>query len=119
MMLFMQDRECFGTIKAKWKGVEIPGELKPHLGPLFTGALVVSNQAKVDELTFTHRKLKGIDMEAYAVFCAAKYADSPQPIAIAIKSISDCADEEKNDLWRRYAAYTSAAVLIEWIGRYA
>jgi nucleoside phosphorylase/CheY-like chemotaxis protein len=118
IMMYMSDSEVTRNIQNSWKEKLPTSKLSVHLGPMFTGALVVSNQAKVDELTHTHRKVKGIEMEAYAVFCAAKYSDSPQPVALAIKAISDLADHEKDDVWQRYAAHTSASYLLEWARRY-
>lgn len=118
MVLFMSDLAVARSIKTAWTKAKPTNDLRVHLGPIFSGALVVANQEKIDELTYTHRKLKGIEMEAYGMFCAAKYAEAPRPVALAIKSISDLADEAKDDSWRAYAAYTSAAYLLEWAKRY-
>jgi nucleoside phosphorylase/CheY-like chemotaxis protein len=118
MVMFMSDPKVLKDIQAAWEGPLPSPKLSVHLAPMFTGALVVANQAKVTELTFTHRKLKGIEMEAYGVFCAAKYADAPQPVALAIKSVSDLADHAKDDAWRRYATHTASRYLLEWAIRH-
>jgi len=46
-------------------------------------------------------------MEIYGVYYAARFSTEPRPKAIAIKSVCDFADEEKNDVYQAYAAYTS------------
>lgn len=116
--LFMASSEVTARIRNAWKDKRPDHDLTVHLGPMFTGASVVAAQDKVDELTSSHRKLKAIEMEAYAIFCAAEYASAPKPIAIVVKSISDLADVAKDDAWRKYAAHTSSRYLIEWARQY-
>ncbi|WPX20106.1 hypothetical protein RHM58_09260 [Pseudomonas sp. 10S4] len=60
-------------------------------------------------ITAQNREVLGVEMEAYAVMASADFACKPSPIPIAIKSVCDYADAEKNDMWQSYAAYTSAA----------
>jgi nucleoside phosphorylase/CheY-like chemotaxis protein len=116
--LFMSAPDVTARIKADWQFKRPDHDLIAHLGPIFTGAWVVADQQKVNELTASHRKLKSIEMEAYAIFCAAEYAGEPKPIAMVVKSISDLADVAKDDAWRKYAAYTSASYVIAWARRY-
>ncbi|UKJ05811.1 hypothetical protein [Solitalea lacus] len=54
-------------------------------------------------------------METYAVFYAACNCSKPQPLAFSTKSLSDFANEEKNDDYQMYAAYTSASYLYNFI----
>jgi nucleoside phosphorylase len=58
-----------------------------------------------------HRKVIGIDMEAYAIFAAANDARKPQPSPIVLKSVADYADEGKRDDYHAFAAYTSSRAL--------
>ena len=94
-------------------------ELRIHLGPLASGAAVLADSKVSERLLSLHRKLLGIDMETYGVFCAASEASVPRPQPLVIKGICDFADEEKGDDLQRYAAYTSACVLArfaeEWL----
>ncbi len=61
-----------------------------------------------------NRKLSAIDMEGYAIFASARYAEHPRPHPILLKGLSDFADKEKDDRWRTYASYTSARLLFSW-----
>ena len=56
------------------------------------------------------RDLIAVEMEVYGVYYAANWAISPRPQFIAIKSVCDYADAEKNDDFHDYAAYTSVRV---------
>jgi nucleoside phosphorylase/CheY-like chemotaxis protein len=102
---------------------QFPGSKPDHaldvvFGPMFTGSAVIANSQFAASLGDMHRKIKGIDMEAYSVACAAKYAAHAAPIPIILKSVSDFADAEKNDDFHAYASYTSAMVLFEWARRF-
>jgi nucleoside phosphorylase/CheY-like chemotaxis protein len=83
-----------------------------------SGAAVVANNEIIKDVTSQARKLKGIEMEAYGLFCAASNATNLKPKALVIKSVCDFADENKNDNIQDYAAYSSANVLYEFIMRY-
>lgn len=109
-------RDLLIEIQSKWSGETQPDRtLKTIIGPMFTGAAVIADRNVASELVKQNRKVRGIDMEAYAIFCAAKYAAAPAPKAFAIKSVCDHADANKDDKWQKYAAYTSAAYLTHWI----
>ena len=56
-----------------------------------------------------------IEMEIYGMMLAAESLPDPQPISIAFKSVCDYADPNKNDKWQKYAAYTSATFVYEFI----
>lgn len=98
------------------------GQLKPDnrlkvwFGPIASGSAVVADGKKIESIRTYHRKLIGLDMETYGVYHAAKYFSvSGSTIGISIKSISDFADEVKNDKYREYAAFTSANFIYELI----
>ncbi len=54
-------------------------------------------------------------METYGMFFAARNSTIQNPSAISIKSISDFADEDKDDEFRNYAAFTSARYAYKFI----
>jgi nucleoside phosphorylase len=60
----------------------------------------------------------GIEMEAYGLYAAAAQSGSPRPTAFALKSVCDFADEQKDDKWQAYAAYTSAEIFRTFAERY-
>lgn len=90
-----------------------PGNtLDIHIGPLASGAAVVADKEVFNQIQARqHRKLIGLDMEAYGVMSAASELPAPQPKCAVIKSVSDFADKEKSDKCRDYAAYVSAQVV--------
>ena len=47
-------------------------------------------------------------MESYAVMYAVKEAPAPKPNGLVIKSVCDYANEEKSDLYQKFAAFNSA-----------
>lgn len=87
-------------------------DLNLHKGQNGTVPAVVANVDVVNEMMFHNRYLQGIEMEAYGLYLAACYSVEPRPKAFAsIKSVSDFADEHKENKYRDYAAYTSSAFL--------
>ena len=47
-------------------------------------------------------------MEIYGMYYAAYCALNPKPKFVAMKSVSDFANQRKNDEYHDYASYTSA-----------
>jgi nucleoside phosphorylase len=89
-----------------------------HLGPVASGASVVADPSFLEEVKLQHRKLLGVEMEAYGVLAAAEESPLPQPKAFSIKSVCDFGDENKNDQFQHYAAFTSASALKIFVERY-
>ncbi|MBX7047307.1 MAG: hypothetical protein K1X86_15865 [Ignavibacteria bacterium] len=90
--------------------------LKVFLGPLASGSAVLADKKKLDKLRVNYRKLIGIDMETFGVYYAVKnYCSNNRIKVISIKSISDFADQRKSDKYRKYAAYTSASFIYNFI----
>ncbi len=100
-------------IRENWKGSKPESVLRLHQGPVASGASVIANGDIYAEIQDQHRKLLGIEMEAYGVLAAAKLASNPKPKAFIAKSVCDFADEQKNDNYQQYASYTSAQALQE------
>ncbi len=74
-------------------------------------ASVIADPAVVEEIAVHARKLIGMDLETYAVYYAGRACPHPKPDVISLKSVCDFADEDKDDTFQNYAAYTSAAVV--------
>lgn len=86
-------------------------ELKLLIGPVVSGASVVTDSDIVqDVLNNQDRNVLGIEMEIYGMYYAASWAMNPKPKFLAIKSVSDFADQHKGDEYHKYASYTSAKV---------
>ena len=98
-------------IKNQFKGAKPDFTLQLHLGPVATGAAVIANSDKVKSIQNNQiRDVIAIEMEIYGVYYAARWAVSPKPHYIAIKSICDFADETKTDDYHYYASHTSAKI---------
>lgn len=93
-------------------------ELKLRIGPMATGSSVLADEDILERVLLQNRNLLAVEMEAYGVLAAAVDGKYPRPTALAMKSVCDFADAEKNDQWQGYAAYTSAQALKEFFERY-
>ncbi len=99
---------------------EYPGEapqtiLDLHIGPVASVPAVIQSNEEINKIRAHSRKLIGIEMETYGVFYSAAHCSKPKPVALSIKSVSDFANEEKNDSVQDYAAYTSSSFIYELI----
>lgn len=106
-------------IKNDWRG-EVPDtELRLHSGPVGCGSAVLADYTIVEDIIENQqRTLLGIEMEIYGVYSAASSSPEPRPITFSLKSVCDHADNQKNDKYQKYAAYTSAQVVREFFERY-
>jgi nucleoside phosphorylase len=105
-------------IRADWSRELPAGEFRCHVGPMASGASVIANASLAEEIALQNRDLIGIEMEAFAVMVASEYAVSYQVLTLAIKSVCDYADKEKQDGWQPYAAYTSSRFADELFRRH-
>lgn len=96
------------SIQDTWQGDDPPNELKLHLGPVGSGAAVISNSGYISDKIKHQRKLLAIDMETYAIFYTASHCTDPKPKALSIKAISDHANADKGDKVQKYCAHVSA-----------
>jgi len=110
------ERDQFRTENI-WRAWYTNNRAKPpkvFMGLLASGAAVIQDKNLVDEILNTSRKVVGLDMEAFGVFQSAHLATSPSPKVLIAKSVSDFADNQKNDDWQQYAAFTSARFIYEF-----
>jgi nucleoside phosphorylase len=99
------------AVRASFQGQTPKTALSLYIGPLASGAAVLADADKFEEVKQHQRKLLGVDMEAYAVMAAASEMPFPQPEVLVLKGVSDFANAAKDDRFRHYAAYTSSRVL--------
>jgi nucleoside phosphorylase len=111
LTLISNNNSLLDEIKSKWPAEKPETSLKLHIGPVASGAAVLSHNSVIESIKKHNRKLLGVEMESYGVLYAATHCPKPRPIVIAIKSVCDFADSEKNDNYQRYAAYTSSSIL--------
>lgn len=83
-----------------------------HVGPLASGACVVANKSVLNkQVRDIIQDTKALEMEGYGVAYAAKCAGEPRPMPIIAKSICDFADNQKDDKYQKFAAYTSCEIV--------
>ncbi len=83
-------------------------ECHVHIGPMACGSSVVANRSILEKQIHTQLDTTaGLDMESYAVVFAAIHASQPRPIPIIVKSVCDFADNQKTDIYQKFAAHTS------------
>jgi nucleoside phosphorylase len=116
--LLARDVAGLAAIQQGWKGPKPSSILTLHVGPVASGAAVLQDASVRAEIEKQHRKLLGIEMETYGLFSAVDDAPLPQPKAISLKSVADFADENKDDDFQAYAAYTSANALKLFVEKY-
>lgn len=112
---FALDGSVADSIRRAWTGSDRNSVLNIHIGPVASGAAVLADRAFTNQLVEQHRKLLAVEMETYAIFAACHDSVLPQPKPFSMKSISDFADQGKNDDFQRYAAYTSAQALKRFV----
>lgn len=103
-------------ISRAWPG-EVPRKrLSLHVGPIGSGAAVLSSKQPILDIVKHWRKLVGVEMEAHAVHVACRDTMTPAPKFLCFKSISDFA-EKKDDRWQKYAAFTAAECCYRFLTR--
>ncbi len=89
-------------------------EFYVHNGPLASGTAVVANSSVIKKQIYSSfEETKGVEMEGYGVAYAVSHALNPKPHTIIAKSVCDFADERKNDVYQKFAAYTSCGFVKE------
>lgn len=115
-----QDFSFLAQVRQRWPATKPKEALNAHVGPNASGPIVVADGTTLNTIKVTqNRDVIGLEMEAYGVYAAALSAGIPRPSVLSVKSVCDFADPRKNDDMQRYAAYTSAQILSEFLKRYA
>jgi len=85
-----------------------------RFGSLAAVEKVIANSEYIEDLRSRHRKLVGVEMESYGIAIATEYV-KPKPGFIAIRGVSDFADEKKDDNQRDTACQNAARFVIRLI----
>lgn len=109
------DQSNLDRIKNLYPANTPDNSLQMYIGPIASGASVLQNQQYIDEIKKHNRKLIGVEMEIYGVMSAIRYATTPIPTGICMKSVCDFGNSNKNDDWQKYAAYTSSKLMEQLI----
>ena len=104
---FCMKRSNISGIQDDWQGEDMEAKLSVHQGSLYCGSAVIASSSMSKTFMLDDREAVGVEMESYGMMVLNRYFESVK--FFVVKSISDFADEAKDDSCRRYAAYTSAA----------
>lgn len=88
-----------------------------HIGPVATSSAVLANASTLKQIQTQNRKLVGVEMEGYGMYAGALYSNEPRPLTFTLKSVVDFGDEQKDDRYHDYAAYTSASAMAALLSR--
>jgi nucleoside phosphorylase/CheY-like chemotaxis protein len=105
----------FFELKERWQGNKPDTDLKLKIGPVVSVPYVIQNKEELISLKGHQRKLIGLEMETFGMFYSANNGFNPKPIPISIKSVCDFGDKEKADNYQKYASYTSARFMYDFI----
>ncbi|WP_412476975.1 hypothetical protein [Flavobacterium sp. TBRC 19031] len=108
-------RKYLDEIRNEYPGSPPSHILNAYIGPMASVPAVIQSEGEIEKIKNVSRKLIGIEMESYGVFYSSDHGIKPKPKVISIKSVCDFANEEKNDSFQDYAAYTSAAFIDKMI----
>jgi nucleoside phosphorylase/CheY-like chemotaxis protein len=116
--LLKKDATALNEIRLAWPGSTSRSTLQMHIGPVASGAAVISSCELMEVVKQQHRKVVGVEMETYGVFAAASESPLPRPFPFSIKSVSDFGEQDKHDDCQNYAAFTSSNALKTFAERY-
>ncbi|PRD11798.1 hypothetical protein CQ058_04555 [Bacillus sp. MYb56] len=105
------DKAFLSSIYTKFDSTKPSTVPVVRIGPVGSGSAVIADDAIVSGIIEQERKLLGIDMEIYGFYLSAYKAFKPKPKYIAIKSVSDFADEYKHDDFQDYCSYITAQLI--------
>lgn len=113
------DKSYLSNLLDNWQGEKPRNPPQIVVGPSATGPAVIADASVFTELRKTqHRETVGLEMEAYGVYCAVRKATRPRPLVFSAKGVCDYASFLKDDKYQKYAAYTSASIVTEFLSRH-
>jgi nucleoside phosphorylase len=116
--LLANDTQSLVQIRDRWPAAKPDAAVVLHIGPMASGAAVLSDGVTARRVLEQHRQLLAIDMESYGVYSAAAESPSPSTVAFGVKTVVDYADADKDDRFQAYGAYMSANVTAQIAERY-
>lgn len=112
--LMKDAQECHNGKLIDIISIEQNRETKVYQKTMATGAAVIKTEQFTNKfIKEQNRKYMGIDMETYGVYYAAEHGGIKD--FFAVKSVSDLADTEKDDVFQSYCARLSAAFALHFI----
>lgn len=110
LSIFKTDKRLINEILNRYCPSEMEQTWRLHFGPVVSGLSVIASQREMDDIRTQHRKILGLEMEAYSVY-AASHFHPISPRCVVIKGVCDFGDEAKGDDFQRFSSIISATVL--------
>jgi len=107
---FLQEIKSLDSIRALQLDSPKREEVSFRVGAIASGSAVVSSSKKSIEIASQSRKLLGIDMEIFGFYSASRNFEGAGTTFIALKSVCDLADSNKNDDFHPFSSTISAEV---------
>ena len=115
MSSFLRRTDILSNIQSSSRYNKPKFVLQAKMGPIASGSYVIASESILLDIKNRHRKLLGVEMEAYGLYFSAENTLNQYTKAVMIKSVSDYGDNSKNDDYQDYAAYTSAQFIYYFI----
>ncbi|MEJ1126437.1 response regulator [Variovorax sp. CCNWLW225] len=113
------DDSFLSAIHANWPGDKPRARPQIFVGPSATGPAVIADAGVFSDIRKQqHRNTIGLEMEAYGIYSAVRKSSRPRPLFFSAKAVCDYASFLKDDKYQKYASYTSASVVVEFLTRY-
>ncbi|MBE6742325.1 MAG: response regulator [Ruminococcaceae bacterium] len=112
----IRNKSLIDNIYIKWNATNNDNKISSvKCGVLPSGSAVIASKEFIDEIVAPqYRKFLGIDMETYGVYFACENSKNDIKY-VAIKSVSDLANQDKDDSYHSYCSYVSANFAYELI----
>lgn len=112
-----EDSDMLSGLARSYEGKRPGNSPAVKIDAMASGGSVLQAESLMSEIRQQHKNLIGIDMENYGVLTAVEYCGDPQPKAIAVKSVCDFGDGNKDDDYHGYASHLSAHFVCKLIQR--
>lgn len=96
---------------------KINNSLKLKIFFIASGSAVLNDKETILNILSSNRDLDGVDMEVDAFYITCKFFEQELDY-FAVKSVCDFADGDKNDNYQKYAAFTSALTIKEFLEKF-
>ncbi len=91
-------------------------DISLYIGKMATGPAVIKSKKFTDEYLRKHnRDYLAIDMETFGLYFSARYSQNANIQYVSVKSISDGADNEKNNHYQKYCSRLTANLIKYYI----
>lgn len=116
MTEFVSDQDVIAQLNSKIKKMNLQVKERETyqvtIAPTICVPFVLGSIEIQEELKTDNRKLKGIDMEGFALYYCAHQLSKE---ALWIKGVSDMADNNKDDKYHKTCAFSSAFLLFQFL----